>query len=75
MALADRGGHPLYGVPVGHVADLVFAPDFRGRRLEPVLAPADEHAEPTAPGQPARDGRADAGPAAGDDRDAQGGAG
>ena len=72
VALADGGRHPLDGVAVGNVADLVFAADFRGRRLESVLAPSDEHAEPLALGQLARDGGADAGPAARDDRDAQG---
>ena len=75
MALADRSGHPLDRVAVGNVADLVFASDLRGRRLESVLAPPDEHAQPVALGQLARDGGADAGPAAGDDRDAQGGPG
>ena len=75
MALADGSGHPLDRVAVGNVADLVFASDLRGRRLESVLAPPDEHAQPVALGQLARDGRADAGPAAGDDRDTQGGPG
>jgi hypothetical protein len=74
VALADGRGHPFDRVSVGHVANLVLAAEVRSSRFQLVLAPTDEDAKPVPLGQLARNGGADAGPAAGDDRDAQGGA-
>src|SRR5262245_7416147 len=73
VALANRSGHPVDRVPVAYVTRLVLARDLPGGRAQLLLAPADEDAQPVALGQPASDGGADAGPAAGDDRHAQGG--
>ncbi len=68
MTIANGRGHPLDRRPVGDVADLELGADLLGRLPQAVFAPPDEDAVPVTLGELARHRRADARPAAGDDR-------